>query len=580
MQIKDFLDKKDLILIVSLTLIFFIIGIYNIGLTTAPETSWAPVDVGESFYIDLGKDYDVRDIYILETDATDVNLTLYGGSPKNWMKMTTFEKEGFYFNWDRIPISTKTRYLKFEATTPNGRISEVAIGDKSGKISLSPKNIFYEGENESNGIYVSNLLDEQHKFDFPPSYKSSTYFDEIYFIRTAHEFILHKQPFEWTHPPLGKLIITTGILIFGFNPFGWRIMGLIIGAAMIPLMYIFGKRLFKSRIGAFTSAFLMTFDGMHLVLSRIGMVDIFLVFFIILMYYFFYTYYEGDLFKEGKTASKSLLLSGLFFGLSVSVKWTALYSFLGICLLFAHVKICEYSEYTNCESVWELPSKVKGIFETDFLRRYFFPHMSAIIIALAASFLLYLVFYTPFYLVPGPGHGLVDVFKYQGYMYSYHSNLNATHPFSSPWWTWPLILKPVWFYVGDKSPSVSTISLMGNPGIWWVSIPCLFYVGLNAIKKNKNAIFIVTAFLVQYIPYVLIPRILFIYHFFPNVPFMCFGIAFCADRLWDKKWGKLVVVAYLILVAYLFLSFYPILSGYPTTTAYIDKHKWLEGWIF
>lgn len=578
MAIKDFIDRKDLVLVVALTLTFFVVGIWNIGLTTAPQTSWAPLSSGEGFYIDFGEESDIEEIYILETDATDVNLTIFGGSPNNWQKLTTFGKKGYYFNWDRIHVNTKTRYLKFEATIPNGRISEIVIGGKDGKINLSSNNIFYDGADESNGRGVSNLLDEQDKFDYPPSYKSSTYFDEIYFVRTANEFILHEQPFEWTHPPLGKLIMMGGILTFGFNPFGWRIMGLLIGAAMIPLMYIFGKRLFGSRIGAFTSAFLMTFDGMHFVLSRIGMVDIFLVFFIVLMFYFFFNYYEGDLFKEGKNAKKSLFLSGIFFGLALSVKWTALYSFAGVCLLFAFIKLWEFINYTNVENMRELPRKIKNISETDFLKRYFFPHMDMILLSVGISVLLYFVWYTPFYLVPGPGHGLVDALKYQGYMYSYHSNLNATHPFSSVWWSWPLILKPVWLYVGHKTPS--TIALMGNPAIWWISIPCLFFVGWSAIKKNKIAIFIIVAFLMQYVPYVLIPRILFIYHFFPNVPFMCLGIAFCANKLWDKKWGKAVVIAYLVFVIALFIYFYPILSGYPTTSEFIDQAKWLEDWIF
>ena len=104
------------------------------------------------------------------------------------------------------------------------------------------------------------------------------------------------------------------------------------------------------------------------------------------MYYFFLTYYEGDLFKEGKTASKALFLTGLFFGLAISVKWTALYSFAGICLLFAYVKICEFMEYTDTKRIWDLPPKIKSIYETDFLKRFFFPHMDVILISLLVSF--------------------------------------------------------------------------------------------------------------------------------------------------------------------------------------------------
>jgi len=49
-------------------------------------------------------------------------------------------------------------------------------------------------------------------------------------------------PYETTHPPLGKIFIALGILVFGMVPFGWRIVGTLFGVAMVPVMYMFGKR--------------------------------------------------------------------------------------------------------------------------------------------------------------------------------------------------------------------------------------------------------------------------------------------------------------------------------------------------
>ena len=44
------------------------------------------------------------------------------------------------------------------------------------------------------------------------------------------------------------------------------------------------------------------------------------------------------------------------------------------------------------------------------------------------------------------GETLLDLTKR---MYEYHNNLTAAHAASSPWWAWPLNLKPVWFYQGS-----------------------------------------------------------------------------------------------------------------------------------
>ena len=69
------------------------------------------------------------------------------------------------------------------------------------------------------------------------------YFDEIYHARTAYEFLHGLPTYENTHPPLGKILISVGIAIFGMNPFGWRIMGTLFGIAMLPFLYLLWKKM-------------------------------------------------------------------------------------------------------------------------------------------------------------------------------------------------------------------------------------------------------------------------------------------------------------------------------------------------
>ena len=144
--------------------------------------------------------------------------------------------------------------------------------------------------------YALCLVDEQDTVPEEPSYFNGMIFDEIYHARTAYENIHNMSVYEWTHPPLGKLIIALGILIFGMKPFGWRIMGALFGVAMVPLMYVFAKRIFKRTDFAFITAGLWAFDCMHFTQTRIATIDVYGVFFILLMFFFMYEYVRQDYF--------------------------------------------------------------------------------------------------------------------------------------------------------------------------------------------------------------------------------------------------------------------------------------------
>jgi dolichyl-phosphate-mannose--protein O-mannosyl transferase len=143
---------------------------------------------------------------------------------------------------------------------------------------------------------------------------------------------------------------------------------------------------------------------------------------------------------------------------------------------------------------------------------------------------------------------------------------------------------------------VSTIVLMGNPAIWWGSIPALILIAAKLVRdkiRRERAdfvlLFILIPFLLLWIPYVLISRILFIYHFAPEVPFMILAITYWLNKLWqdhshrhEKKIvvNRILVISFLILTAILFFLFYPVLSGYPVSYEYKEGLRWLSSWIF
>ena len=121
-------------------------------------------------------------------------------------------------------------------------------------------------------------------------------FDEIYYAKNANSLISHgvelneQMNAEFVvHPPVGKWLIGIGIKFFGNNEFGWRVIAALVGTASVLLIYLVAQRLFNSAFLSNTAAALMGLDGLHLVMSRVALLDIFLMFFILWAFYLILT---------------------------------------------------------------------------------------------------------------------------------------------------------------------------------------------------------------------------------------------------------------------------------------------------
>src|SRR5690606_26378106 len=127
-------------------------------------------------------------------------------------------------------------------------------------------------------------------------------FDEVYYAPNA--YALTRYGVEWhvpengahpvdgapvlgdtaayvVHPPLGKWMIALGELALGYNPVGWRISAAVVGILSVLMITRIARRLFGSTLLGATAGLLMALDGMHVVMSRTALLDIFLMFFIV-----------------------------------------------------------------------------------------------------------------------------------------------------------------------------------------------------------------------------------------------------------------------------------------------------------
>ena len=565
--------KLEVASVSALTILFLALALLNVGSLSMPSSYWAPGSISGDNQIIFDFDHvqQVKEVYIFLGDEKQTKFDVYGGEPSEWRLLSSYDNT-HYCSWERINLgNTSTRFLKFafDASESTGKIGEILAISGEDKI-IVPTRVHKEGESDStSGEDIERLIDEQDVVDFPvvQTYKYSTYFDEVYFVRAAHDYLNLREPPE-AHPPLGKLIIAGGIACFGMNPFGWRILGVLAAAVMIPLMFLFGKRMFKSAMAGLFAASLLTFDFAHFALSRLATGEIYIALFSLMMFYFFFDYVRivNDGEKE-KKAERRLFISVVCFGFWFATKWTAAFGLAAILILL-------------------LISNLRN-------KRPFYSDYKIILAGLFVSAAIYIAAYIP-YMLSGTGHGLWDVFMKQVGMFGYHawSVVGTTHPFSSPWWSWPLMLKTLWLYSNTVNGTVSTIVLMGNPAIWWGGIPALIAIAAKFLRDAMKSkvqeqdylcLFILIPFILLWLPYALITRTLFIYHFVPAVPFMILAITYWMNEL-QQKVSKVkfiaVIIAVLILTAVLFFLFYPVISGYPIAFEYKESLRWLEGWIF
>jgi dolichyl-phosphate-mannose--protein O-mannosyl transferase len=553
------IDKRDLLTITVLSIVFFSVAIWNLGMTQTPLTTWQATE-NESFYIDLGRLESVNSVYFL-VKIGSANATVYTGIPGNWSYIGTLNIQFSYYSWSKFNINNDARYVRFNFQQASVEVAEMAVlSIDNQKVAIDA--VTSEGTSDPN---LSKLVDEQGLVQCPPTYMSETYFDEIYYVRTAEQYLKLQQPYEWTHPPLGKLIIASGISIFGYSPFGWRIMGVAFATLMIALIYVLGKELFGTWIGAFASAFLLTFDFMVFTMGRMATVDTYVVFFSLASQLFFLIYVKTVLKNGWKAPVLPLFLAVLFFALGFSTKWLVLYGFAGQLAILLVLRLKEVIKLKE-----GLSMKLNVFFDRPFFLLFAF---------LVLAVFVYFLTFVPDVLA---GRTVAGVFQLQESMFAYHSTLTATHPFSSQWWSWPFMVKPVWLFVsGLPNNVVSTIAAMGNPAVWWVGFAFVILCVERAIRRKDFAcIFITTLFFFQWLPYVFISRVTFLYHFFVNVPFLCLATAYFLNKYGSTKWGKVAALAYFAGVVVLFGLFYPAISGTPVPTSWIDSLKWRGSWVF
>jgi dolichyl-phosphate-mannose--protein O-mannosyl transferase len=365
------------------------------------------------------------------------------------------------------------------------------------------------------------------------AYPTEEYFDEVYHAKTALQYLRGEPPTEWVHPPLAKLLIAGGVRAFGYEPWSYRLVPAIAGVLLAPVFLLLALRVLSSERAALIATLLLLLDGVYLVQSRIAMTNVFAVLFQLLAALLLLRAV-----REVRLQAAAMAWAGLALGLALATRWTSLWAwgFLGLVFLATR--------------------RAQALRPRELLL--------GTLAFLAIPAAVYLLSYVPWM---RQGHSVMDVLRTQREIWGYHANLNATHTYFSPWWTWPWLYRPTWYFWFSGEGYVRGVVALGNPAIWWASVPVSLWALVTGVRwRDPARVFCGAGFFLLYLPWGLSPRTLnFSHYLFEAIPYACLSLG-----VWlDQRWGRgqaLVARGYVVLAAALFLVFLPFLIAAPVPT--------------
>jgi dolichyl-phosphate-mannose-protein mannosyltransferase len=602
------LSRRDYGVITIITLLYCGLIFFRIGSAHTPATGVDMLSPQAAVEVVFRAPVNLKTVTWYDAEG-DGKLQIDGQSDGVWRNLGVLGCENYYvLKRQEMPMH-KVERLKITPQSTAGHINEIAFLDPQGHL-IPIREVLPLSGPKYNAPNQNRLFDEQEKMLENPSCLNSTYFDEIYHGRTAYEFVKHTTVYETTHPPLGKDLLAIGVALFGMNPFGMRVIHVLIGICLLVALFFLGRQITGTRFGAYATMLIGFFDFMPFVQSRYSTIDSTSVLFITLMLIFTIKYLREQL--QGEVSRRSLGTIALiifFFALAASVKWTAPYGFVGVVVCVIVIKIKQY--LTLKQEVAREQLEVAAQAEADpkslliqpiagptaqMLRTFWWRNFGGTVLRWLILFVLiappvYYLTYIPFLRCQGITNiftkaAVTTVLDNQKGMLDYHANLTATHPFSSNWWSWPFSFKPLWLYMGSNPQPghKASIVTMGNPIIWWGcggALLILFYL-LVVNRKFSLLHLVLLLFLALYLPWLLVSRATFIYHFFPALPLYYLFLVSILEPCWRMgKNGRSIIYGFTTLAVIIWLFYLPVLYGIDIPEKYMQALRFFpRDWLF
>lgn len=465
-------------------------------------------------------------------------------------------------------------------------------------------------------------------------------FDEIYYVRDAITQLAHGYPTSWpdddplmaapftgdpsfaVHPPLGKWIIALGLLVFGDGGWGWRAGVALTGVATVGLTMLLGWRISRSSFVAVLAGLFLAIDGVHVVLTRVGLLDGVLTFFVALGALFMWRDHEWVVDRTRLTTSGLTVLwarpwlfaAAAAFGCAAAVKWSGLYPLAAFLLLTAardaFVRVVAAREAKKRLGLTADLERHRHASAGRAWGRAARQALATGVIALPTAAAVYVASWAG-WIVTGGGWGRADaswpaaLWKYHVDMFAWHSTLSAPHPYQAHPLTWPLGIKPTAMrHEMLDGGLVSAISPLPNLLVTWGGVAALVLLAVwivRALLRPRDVVrgrpligagafaaaFVLTGYLSGWLPWVLTFSRSAVFQFYAVVltPFSALALALvigviCRRRgLPHEVAGRRIAVGIFVAAAVLVaLLFFPVWSGMPIPEGFWRWHLWVPGW--
>ncbi|WP_430867624.1 dolichyl-phosphate-mannose--protein mannosyltransferase [Demequina aurantiaca] len=468
-------------------------------------------------------------------------------------------------------------------------------------------------------------------------------FDEVFYVRGGFSLATLGYEGNWTgendafaqgdlsgleaegdfvvHPMVGKLFIALGIQIFGNNPFGWRVMGALLGVIMCVMLAFIARHLLRSTLWGMIAGLFLAVDGQGIVLARTGLLDIYLAFFAVAGF--------GALLVDRHVTRRKLAeraadaraaahlapgakLPGmgpglgirwwrwvaiLMFAMAGSVKWSGFYFAAAFLLLSVAWDLLDRRSAGVQRWAWG------GLLRA----------VPAGLLAIASTLVVYTATWFPWFMSndsygrhwaqANPGKGttwlpdsLNSLVHYHLQMWKFHENLTTEHTYMSNPWFWPLQWRPTAFFFENAPDAacgaercVSAVHALGNPLIWWAGSIALGYAIYRMIRHRDMLALTVSlgafAAWLPWLPYAY--RTIFTFYTIAMAPFLVLTLIWALknvaqpDRLrggWSRG-GTIVALSFVGAVLVISGFFAPLWLGTPIPFAYWQAHMWLPSWV-
>jgi dolichyl-phosphate-mannose--protein O-mannosyl transferase len=408
-------------------------------------------------------------------------------------------------------------------------------------------------------------------------------FDEIFYARNACRYVIGdpavcgiEQLASRAHPPLGNWLIGTGIKLFGFEPFGWRVAAAVAGTLTVALVYVLAWRMLRpgsggraATVGAFAAAGLLATDFLHLVQSRIAMLDVFITLFVVAAVLAIVLDRDRSRDNRWLLGRPWRLAAGASLGAATAVKWSGAYVALAVIGLVI---------------AWELAVRHRARPADSWGRVVRSAMAQEALPTLVLLGLVPLAVYVLSYAgrMPGEVFGLPWVegtfwrglFEHQRQMLEFHTTLAGDHPYESPPWSWIALKRPVAYYFSAEGGSYREILAFGNPLAWWPAAAALVALAVRWVRAgaalSRAEPVILAGAIATYAPWLILSGArsqVFLWYLLPTVPFLCLALGAVGAWLWKARIGQGVVAAFALVALASFAFYLPVLTALPLSPA-------------